>query len=270
MANDEFEIDPNLYTRSPIIDVAGGIALSIGLLTTYKAHADARPETIARAAKRLRKTTLTLQSGWDGQRDAGLILAEDKRPADQLSDRSWAALSKRLEGLMLLPATFEEARRATQLHARFFPTGLAFTQLPYPRQWAECQQRIRDLKKEGVEDELRELCGDVVVDALKAAHDNYGRALGITTAKDAAPKAPKIVDQLRALQKAVSDYAIQLVAVAKDDPELGTTVLACLSPIDELRAADASRATGTPASTTTPSTPPVTPATPIPSLSDES
>ena len=156
------------------------------------------------------------------------------------------------------------------MYARFFPSGLSFTQLPFPRQWAECQQRIQDLKKDDIEAELRELCGDVVVDELKAAHANYGRALGITNAKDVAPKAPKIAESLRSVQKAISDYAIQLVAAAKGDPEIEEIVVACLQPIDSLRAAEAARGGGSSAAGSTPPTPAVTPETPIPPLSDDS
>jgi hypothetical protein len=120
------------------------------------------------------------------------------------------------------------------------------------------------------------LTRSVVLTELKAAHRNYGRALGITTAKQSSGTAPKVAEQLRVVQAAIGDYALQLIAAAKADSDIGPAVVACLRPLDEIREADSRRGGG--GSTVTAPTPApasevdgaetVNNTTPIPTLDD--
>jgi hypothetical protein len=271
MSNDAIDLDPSRYFRSPVLDVPGAIALGIALLTAHKTVSKKLPVPARRAAKVVRAGVLDLQSRWDGQRAAALASEEDKRPADLREDRAFAAVAMRLEALTLLPETIADSRRATKLYTRLFPGGLVFLKLPYERQWAECEQRLRDIADGDIAEELRELVGAVALDELRAAHKNYGRALGITSAKTATPSAPKVAEQLRAVLQSVADYALQLVAAAKADPELGSIVVGCLRPLDALREAEARRGAGASSSapaTPAAETPTVTPTTPIPDLDD--
>lgn len=273
MAN-TFDLDPTRYVRAPILDVAGAIALGISLLTAHQKVAKELPTTVKRAAKQLRQAVVDLQTRWDGQRVAALASDEDKRPADQREDRAFGALAMRIEALTLLPENLEIAQRAQKLYSRLFPGGLAFLKLPYERQWAECEQRLRDIGDGAIADEVTELAGEEVLQELRAAHKNYGRALGITSARENNVTAPKVAEQLRTVQQAISDYALQLVASARSDADVAAAAVSCLRPLDALREADARRGGGrTPEtdSTTTAPTPEastVTPNTPVPTFED--
>jgi hypothetical protein len=268
------DLEPARYLRTPILDVPGGVALGIALLT---AAGKDLPLAAKRAAKVLRQAVVALQNDWAAQRNAGLTTAEDKRPADQRLDRVWAAVGVRLQTLADLPPTLAEAKQATQLYARLFPDGLTFLRLPYERQWAESEQRLTQLADKEMGAAVEKLVGDFVLAELRDAHANYGRVLGITDAKPNAEVAPNLLDQLRVLQQAMTSYALQLVAAAHADPELVTPVRRALRPLDALREAQARRGGGrggaaepavTEPAVTEPAVTEVTPTTPVPAMDD--
>lgn len=260
------DLEPTRYLRTPILDVAGGVALGIALLT---AAGKDLPVAAKRAAKVLRQVVVVLQSDWAAQRNAGVATEQDKRPADQRLDRVWGAVGVRLQTLAELPHTIDQARQAAQLYARIFPDGLAFLRLPYERQWAESEQRLAQLADEELGAAVEELVGAFVLTELRAAHANYGQILGITDAKPGAAVAPNLLDQLRVVQQAMTSYALQLVAAAHAEPELVASVRRALRPLDDLRAAQARRAS---ARAGDPATEPVintaTPTTPVPTMDD--
>lgn len=260
------DLEPTRYLRTPILDVSGGVALGIALLT---AAGKDLPLAAKRAAKVLRQAVVALQSDWAAQRTAGLTTAEDKRPADQRLDRVWAAVGGRLQTLADLPQTLAEAKQATQLYTRLFPDGLTFLRLPYERQWAESEQRLAQLGDEEMGAAVEKLVGDFVLAELREAHANYGRVLGITDAKPGAAVAPNLLDQLRVLQQAMTSYALQLVAAAHADAELVAPVRRALRPLDELREAQ-SRRTGARVADPVPGPAELgaTPTTPVPALDD--
>lgn len=233
------DLEPTRYLRTPILDVPGGVALGIALLT---AAGKDLPAAAKRAAKVLRQAVVALQGDWAAQRTAGLTTEEDKRPADQRLDRVWAAVGARLQTLADLPQTIAEAKQATQLYARLFPDGLAFLRLPYERQWAESEQRLKQLADEEMGAAVEELVGEFVLTELRDAHANYGRVLGITDAKPGAAVAPNLLEGLRVVQQAMTSYALQLIAAAHADAELVASVRRALRPLDDLREAQARRA----------------------------
>jgi len=260
------DLEPTRYLRTPILDVPGGVALGIALLT---AAGKDLPVAAKRAAKLLRQSVVALQNDWAAQRTAGLSTEEDKRPADQRLDRVWAAVGVRLQTLADLPQTIPQAKQATQLYARLFPDGLAFLRLPYERQWAESEQRLKQLADDEMGAAVEELVGDFVLTELRDAHANYGRVLGITDAKPGAAVAPNLLDQLRVVQQAMTSYALQLVAAAHADTELVASVRRALRPLDDLREAQARRSTARGSDAVTePVAPAVTPTTPVPAMDD--
>jgi len=117
--------------------------------------------------------------------------------------------------------------------------GLAFLRLPYEQQWAQSEQRLRQLADDELGNAVESLVGDFVLAELREAHAEYGRVLGITDAKAGAPVAPNMLEQLRAVQQAIASYALQLVAAAHADTELVASVRKALRPLDELRQAQA-------------------------------
>lgn len=267
------DLEPTRYLRTPILDVPGGVALGIALLTAAGAAGKDLPVAAKRAAKVLRQAVVALQGDWAAQRTAGLTTEEDKRPADQRLDRVWAAVGVRLQTVAELPQTIAEAKQATQLYARLFPDGLSFLRLPYERQWAESEQRLKQLADEELGAAVEELVGEFVVAELRDAHADYGRVLGITNAKPGAAVAPNLLDQLRVVQQAMTSYALQLVAAAHADPELASGVRRALRPFDDLREAQARRGARGGAEQDEPEAGAgagagVTPTTPVPTMDD--
>jgi hypothetical protein len=123
-----------------------------------------------------------------------------------------------------------------------FPDGLAFLQLAFNREHAESERRIRLIEERGLAKDLAKLVGDSFLGVLRAAHEAYGDALGITKATSV-PAAPVVVvELLRELVDAISNYALQLLALASDHPEKRDAIALALVPIDEFRTAAGRRA----------------------------
>jgi len=261
--NTTTDLDPTRYLRTPVLDVPGAVALGIALLTAAGKNL---PAPAKRAAKALRHAVVALQTDWAAQRQADLSTEEDKRPADQRLDRVWAAVGARLESIAELPAALPEAKIAARLYAQLFPDGLAFLKLPYERQWAESEQRLTQIAGDEIAEPIAELVGDFVLTELRDAHANYGRVLGITNAKPGTAMAPNLLEPMRVVQQAISNYSLQIVAAAQSEPEFVPHARAALRPLDDLREAQARR---TSARGNEPDDAPsagatVTPSTPIP------
>lgn len=275
-----FDISP--YLSSPAVDVPGGVALGVALVTALPAHS---PATVRRAAKRLRASTIALQAAWQATRKAAEGV--DRRAADHRMDVAWGAAHGRLSAYAALPANdYPRAEKAARLMEKLFPEGLGFLTLPYSHEWAESGQRLALLDDKAVDAELRELVGDDFVDELDKAHAAYGDALGITEAQ-APPDVVRVQEPLRDLEAAVRDYALQIGAAAGDQPDFAAAAQAALAPIDRARE-DAARAAGSSgngstagngsaASTTAggdgsraapPALPAVTPDSPVPDIPD--
>lgn len=167
-----------------------------------------------------------------------------------------------------LPAALPQVPRAAALFAQLFPDGFGFLALPFDNQWAESQQRIELIESAELEEDIADLVGQWVLDELRAAHAEYGEVLGITNPKAATTGPVRIGDALRELQGAMSGYGLQLVAAAHADPELLGIVRKALRPIDDLRAAQARRATTPGPTPPSEPTPDVTPTTPVPEVDD--
>ncbi len=107
--------------------------------------------------------------------------------------------------------------RATQLLELVFGEGLAFLDAPYAQQWAESRKRLDEIRDNGLHDTFVELCGAEFVDALEAAQERYGIALGMANERSVPP--PATLRFLRALRAAIAHFSIQVVAcIDPDDP----------------------------------------------------
>ena len=261
------DFDPSRYLRTPVVDVSGGVALSIALLASADPSLEGAP---AKAAKRLRTSVVALQSAW-GQQRAVAVPKVNPRPADQRLDRAWGAVGRRLETVAELPETLPEAKQAATLYALLFPEGLTFLALPFEKQWAESEQRLKQIDEGSNAKVLAALVGDFVVAELRAAHAEYGRVLGITAAKAPETTTPALTEPLRAVTQAIAAYALQVVAAGQSDPELMPAVRKALRPIDDIRAAQARRAAAgeapeVPDDAVVPPPSKVNPSTPVPEV----
>lgn len=233
MSNDDF--DPTPYVRPPELDVASGVALGVSLLSAMPKEAS---ENVRKAARRLRAATVELQDAWsaNGRGDATI----DKRPADIRVDKAWGALYSRLDAYASLPSDENpKAKRAAELLDLIYPDGLQFLTLPYNAEWAEGEKRLKLIEDEELAADLNELAGPEFLAEVKKAHKLYGDAIGITRPAGEGPV--NLVDPLRALGRAITQYSLQVVATVDESQASISTAKGALKPIDDTRADAAHR-----------------------------
>lgn len=147
----------------------------------------------------------------------------------------WSAIRTRLVACDALPEGHADRARARSLHDLLFPDGLEFTQLPFSHLHCETERRLVLLEERDLEKVLARLVGGNFVDHLRDAYEAAGDALGVNERLD--PVAPVFVaEPLRVLVEAIVGYALQLLAVARLDPDKREAIAFALSPIDEYRA----------------------------------
>ncbi|HEU4410357.1 MAG TPA: hypothetical protein VFS43_34200 [Polyangiaceae bacterium] len=219
------------YLRTPRLDAPSAIALFKMLRAVRPASL---PPLAERAAERLDEAGAALERAWQGSERGGGP-KQDARPYDRRLDNLWAAVHARLEALLALPEGVAERARAQALLGAIFAGGLGFLKLRYVAEYAESQRRLDVIESDGLGGEVRELAGAALFEALRAAHDAYGRVLGITEPLGA--EAPsRVAELLREVQAALRAYALQLAAYAAAGDEALEAVRVALRPIDEVRA----------------------------------
>ncbi|MEM9459748.1 MAG: hypothetical protein AAGF11_36565 [Myxococcota bacterium] len=226
------DLDPALFVQPPVFDVPGGIALGTALL---RALDGTLPTTVQQAAERLETAVLVLERRWDEQRDTQARPDIDARTADLRLDYAWVAVGRRLEVLLDLPGHLPQAEQAAVLYRRLFPDDLLFLNLPFRRQWAQSERRLRMIEEQSLRPQLEPLVGGFVLDELHYAHEEYGRVLGIDDPKAALATPARVAEGLRDLRDAIAGYGLQLLAVAHADPGRAEGVRASLVPIANVR-----------------------------------
>ena len=195
----------------PRLNTAAAVALGQGLITA----AHAQPTLPALVSTRLGALAAT---------HAALHQALSNRPqtdtdpqriraADRAEDVAWIALHDWLLGWSRL--TTPEASQANTMHAVLFSTGLKFIRLPYRLEWAEADAKLARIAKDGYDIEIQKLGGQVILDQLKAAHQAYGEALGITA--EGQDSTINLREPLVAFNKTLRAYV--LAVAAHEDPE---------------------------------------------------
>lgn len=260
-------LDPAAYVRSPMLDVASGVALCAALLAAIPK--DASP-TVKRSAKRLRKDALALQQEWAAA-DAAAP-PPDRRTVDTRVDNAWAIALDRLVAYGALPdASVPKAARARELVERISPDR-SWLKLPYAAEWAESEKRLRRID-DGLAADVDALAGKEFLAELRAAHAEYGAALGMK-GPTAEAVVVNLVDPLRAVAQSIARYGRAVIGeLDEDDAESVARARAALRPIDEHRAGVARRGAGASGGAAEPATPPtpatptnVTPSTPLPEV----
>lgn len=221
------------YTRPPVITVAGGIALAIRLLKRTPHDAS---DGVKKRARALRAKTVALQEAW-AARDR-IERPTDKRPFDNANDVAWGALIDRLVAYAALPnERYPRAARASLLITTLKFGDRAWLNFEYDEQWAEGERRLRRIVDEGLRTDLASLSGEDFVAEVERTHREYGDALGITTALPPPPTTVALTALLRDLGRAISEYALQLLAMHDaDDDANDRAVRLALAPLDEHRA----------------------------------
>lgn len=224
-------IDPAPYLRFPKLDVTGALGLAKILLQRMPKNP---PPSVRRAAAQVEVAVVELKAKWK-QQSAPLVAKRDVRPLIRHLGAAWRAIRSRLAAWEAAPQGSVERMRAQAIHALLFSDGLDFTQVSFTSQHTQSEHRIELLDERALANDLAALVGEYFVELLRAAHRAVGDALGIT--KVTMPVVPVLVTEaLRGLADAIVDYALQLLAVARDSPERRDEVLVGLSAIDEFRA----------------------------------
>lgn len=223
------------YMRLPKLDVAS--ALSLAKMLLRRAPRRSSPG-VRHAVSGVEAARGKLEAEWVQQ--IAPRTRSDLRPLGRRLDATWGAVRDRLVNYTVLPDDSPERARAVAIHDLLFHDGLAFLKLAFMREHAESERRIRIIDERGLAKDLARLVGDRFVQALRDVHRQYGDALGITQA--VLPPAPiHLAEPLRALVDAMSDYALQLIALARHDAALRDEVGLALAPIDDFRVAAARR-----------------------------
>lgn len=226
------QIDPSLYVRAPVADVAGAVALGISLLSALPKGA---PKPVKEAGTRLRKSVVSLQAAW--AEAAVPATPAGRRAADAAADTGWGALEGRLASYARLPVSkYPGAARAAEIHLLLFPTGLDFLTFPYRSQWAESARRLQLVATKELAADIDDLAGPEFLAEVKRTHKLYGEVLRVTKAEELPPEV-RLTEPLRAVGASIVDLALQLLAHAAADPSAETAVRKALKPIDDHRAA---------------------------------
>ncbi len=167
---------------------------------------------------------------------------ELRQPVDLAVDTAWTAMYERLRAYAMLPVEqTQEARHAQDLLRTLFPDGLAFLRLPYEKQWEEGENRLRTIGQLRLTADLHRLAGSEFLTEVRRTHELYGKVLGLprqTDGRDAreaddSPLDGATLRELRfAVSRAISQYALKIVALADEDDQLVRRVL---MPIEDLR-----------------------------------
>jgi hypothetical protein len=203
--------------RLPRLTAAEAIALATALRTRAEARAEL-PRSIARELGRMRQRLDALRQGAE-TRVQVRSESDSKDEWNRALDAAWAALRWWCKGWALLrhPDHASQAASARKLEAVLFPDGLRFTLLPYREQWVESQARLGLVEKDGLTGIFVELGGLAFLDGVRMAHDDFGRALGLTEVAEPPPSGSILRDGRDELKASMRRYIMQVSAHA--DPE---------------------------------------------------
>lgn len=193
---------------------ADAVTLSRSLLLAFDLERGADP-AVRRSARALRDASDTLRVAWEAKVRAAIAADHGSmaRRADFDEDAVWIALFHWLKGWATLPGHLAPERDiAHAVLEGLFPDGTAFTQLTYALEWAEAERRLAILDAEGHAARIDSLGGGPILRALRAAHREYERALGMSDPKPSiadtgrdplAPMTSAVRDALEAYVRAV-------------------------------------------------------------------
>lgn len=241
----DLTFDPARYTSAPILTVASAITLAGALVAACPKGA---PANVKKSCRKLAAARDAAQSAWSAkQTELRQATGLDGPVIDREADGSWAALRMRLEASALLPAArYPKASRAAELIAWLFgKDGLNFLKEPYPAQWASMNTILQRIDEEGLQGELDALAGPEFLAQIRHVHPRYDAMVKAMLQRDAAT-GENLLDHVRAVQRAIVDYATKVAAtVDEDEPETVTAALEALRSIETHREALARRgATG--------------------------
>jgi hypothetical protein len=240
----DVSIDSSLYIRAPRISASNGVSLALQL---HQALPVLAPESVREAGGLMLSDANALSAAFGVEPGTSPV---SPRQSDTRVDRAWGSFESRLASWETIAAEEHRAKRerAAELHAKFFGEGLGFLKLEFLSEHRESQKRI-DWIVGDVRRDLESLVQEPFVTDLLEAHAAYGVALGITEPIDEVQEA-KVAEPLRALQSAIANYSLQVIAwygnLRPSAPDYAAKVEAvrkALAPIDKFREGHAATTT---------------------------
>jgi hypothetical protein len=221
----------------PRFDAAGAITLGERLLEVA-ADAGDLPRPIARAKEALAEALTVLRAAAEARLAARLASAATSDPdvvneADATLDGCWTALYEWLSGFAKLPDTHAETLEARALLGELYPDGLGFIMLPYELEWGQSDLRLGRIASETLGERIKKLGGTVFIEALQAAHWQYGQLLGLPRlpSSEGGDK-PSTREALDAFGSSLRVYALKVTAnVEVDEPQTGVLSNKLLAPL---------------------------------------
>jgi hypothetical protein len=218
---------PATVISLPRLTAAGATALGEKLLTAAKAHQTNLTSGVAKVLGQLTQAHAGLKKALSDQVPPSVPQGpESDAPAcDRRVDACWSGLLDFLTAYSKLPDV-PQAAEAASLKANIYPDGLKFLLLTYELEWAEGESRLSRIQAQGLDQRITALGGGLFLQALSAAHDAYGKALGLTQAPAApAPEPPSVREALDAFAATLRKYVTKVMG-AVDDDEPATQALA--------------------------------------------
>jgi hypothetical protein len=239
MAGPERSFTVDDLIQLPRFDAAGAVALGDRLLAAA-AEIPELPRPIKRASDALAEDLAVLRAAAAARLAARLAASNagtepgEIADADTALDTCWTALHEWLSGFAKLPAVFAESLEARSLLDELYPDGLGFIMLPYELEWGQSDLRLGRIANESLGDRLRKLGGGAFIEALQAAHWQYGKLLGLPRLPGAAdPDGKATVGQaLESFGATLRVYALKVTAhVEVDEPETADLSKRLLDPL---------------------------------------
>jgi hypothetical protein len=221
----------------PRFDATGAIALGERLLAVAS-EVPELPRSIQRAKDALEESLGVLRAAAEARLAERLAAAstndaEVVNEADAILDACWTGLHDWLSGFAKLPDAHAEAREARALLGELYPDGLGFILLPYELEWGQSDLRLGRLASESLGERIKKLGGGVFIEALQAAHWQYGQLLGLPRmpSSEGGGK-PSTREALDAFGGALRIYALKVTAyVEVDEPQTGLLAKRLLAPL---------------------------------------
>jgi hypothetical protein len=222
----------------PRFDAAGAVALGERLCAVADASPDL-PRSIQRAKDALAEELASLRAAAAARLAERLAAAANATDpaviadADSALDAAWTALHDWLTGFSKLPAVYPESGEASALLVELYPDGLGFILLPYELEWNQSDLRLGRIADGALGDRLRALGGGVFIEALRAAHWQYGQLLGLPRLPGATEGGKLSTrDALESFASALRVYALKVTAyVEVDEPTTGALANRLLAPL---------------------------------------
>jgi hypothetical protein len=151
--------------------------------------------------------------------------------ADHALDIAWSAAHQWLTGWARSQAEPYAGYANTVLEA-IFPDGLSFVNASYAVEWTESHTRMTRLRELKLDVHFEKLGGRAFLERIVAAHEAYGKVLGITESKKMPPAAADVRAVMDNALGALRQYVAHVATLGnRNDPESFALAERLLSPL---------------------------------------